>query len=78
MIDSDAKKIANDVYAEALKVHNPKVLNDVKHEPWNEWNDLESAYNTLVKEGAGENNQNETAAKEKVKTIFTKLDKKIK
>lgn len=77
MLGAEAAKIAKEVYAEALKVENPKVLNEVKHEPWDEWTQLESNYDNLVKNWWGENNENEKAVKDTVKAIFAELDKKI-
>jgi hypothetical protein len=37
MIDPNAKIVAEEVYREALKLRNPKVLNEVKHKPWKEY-----------------------------------------
>lgn len=68
MIDSDAKKIAEDVYAEALKLKNPKVLHAVKHQPWSEY----GAFSTAM------TNKDYDGAKEAIKPIFKKLDEEIK
>ena len=67
MIDSKAKEVANAVYAEALKVKNPKALHAVKHQPWAEYKPFNDA---MVAE-------NYEAAKNAIKPIFTALDKQI-
>ena len=77
MISESVKSIAEKVYGEALKVKNPSVLHEVKHNPWQEWTDFESAYNILINEGAWENSVNETEVKDKVSKIFEKLDTRI-
>ena len=73
MIDSDAKKIAEDVYAEALKLKNPKVLHAVKHQPWQEY--------ALFSEAMTKKENKEPdykATKEAIKPIFKRLDDEIK
>jgi hypothetical protein len=72
MIDQRARNIANEVYAEALKLNNPKALNDVKHKPWPQYAPFNEAMQAALKDG------NYKTAKEKIKPIFEELDKQIK
>ena len=78
MFDSTAMNVAKEIYKEALNVKDPTVLNEVKHKPWDSWKNLEETYSNLVKNGPGENNNNEAAVKKAVQSIFSELDKKIK
>jgi hypothetical protein len=76
MIDTQAKAIAEKVYAEALKLRDPRHLYEVKHNKrdkkyreipnshWQEYDDFDEAMNS------GDYNR----ARDKIKLIFTKLD----
>ncbi len=73
MIDTQAKAIAEKVYAEALKLSNPTYLWQVKHttnwnKPWPEYKPFDDAMQS----------GNYTAARDAIKPIFTKLDQKYK
>jgi hypothetical protein len=68
----DAKDIADAVYAEALKISNPRYLNAVKHDrdgrPHREEYD---AFKDAIQ------NKNYIAARDAIKPIFAKLDQSI-
>ena len=67
MIDAKAKSVADDVYAEALKLRNPRALNAVKHQPWDEYR----KFNTSMQ------NREYAQAKADVESLFTRLDREI-
>jgi hypothetical protein len=70
MIASDAKTIADAVYAEALKLKNPTVLNAVKHNKL--WEKDYAPFRNAMDAGNYEN------AKIAIVPIFDRLDKEIK
>lgn len=75
MMDSKAKEIADAVYAEALKVKDPRALNAVKHQPWAEYEAFKEAMKRDVKAGKEPDYK---VARDAIKPIFAKLDQQIK
>ena len=70
MIDPKAKNIANEVYAEALKIRDQKILNAVKHDKPKHRPEYDP-FNAAMQ------SKDYQAAREALKPIFAKLDKQI-
>jgi len=70
MIDQRAKWIATAVYAEALKLRNPKILNSVKHDKPRHRPEYDPFRDAMK-------NKDYITARETIKPIFAKLDQQI-